>query len=43
LFTTRENGASLERETEPLAVKDHDSVECTDGNHIAQEIRKVNL
>jgi hypothetical protein len=34
---------SLERKTEPLAVKERDTVERTDLTHIAQEIRKVNL
>jgi hypothetical protein len=35
--------ASLERGTEPLAVKEHGAVERMDLTHIAQEIRKINL
>jgi len=43
LLTTRENGASLEKKSEPLAVKERNAVERRILTHIAEKILKVNL
>jgi len=43
IVSNKRECVSLERKTEPLAVKEHDAVERTDLTHISQEIRKVNL